>query len=165
MKVTSTGLIDGKFADRFGKRGTQFSKNGMSTYSIPLTIEDAPENTKSFAIIMEDKDAIPVCGFSWIHWTVANLTTTTLEENASQTRTDFIQGTNSRSGKLNQMSIEETSCYGGMAPPDAPHTYEVHVYALDTLLDIKPGFYMNELYKKMQGHILATTTLTGVYDN
>ena len=67
MKVTSTGLIDGKFADRFGKRGTQFSKNGMSTYSIPLTIEDAPENTKSFAIIMEDKDAIPVCGFSWIH--------------------------------------------------------------------------------------------------
>lgn len=165
MKITSAGLIDGKFADRFGKRGTQFSPNGMANYSIPLEIHEAPKDTKSFAIIMEDKDAIPVCGFSWIHWTVANLTTTTLEENASMTRTDFVQGTNSRSGKLNQMSIEETSCYGGMAPPDAPHTYEVHVYALDTMLDVQPGFYMNEMYKKMQGHILAQATLSGVYNN
>ena len=165
MKITSSGLKNGKFADRFGKRGTQFSPSGMPIYSIPLKIEDAPPGTKSFAIIMEDKDAIPVCGFSWIHWTVANLTTAELEENASQTRTDFVQGTNSRSGKLNGISIEEASCYGGMAPPDQPHVYEIHVYALDTLLDIQPGFYMNELYKKIQGHILANATLTGIYDN
>ena len=52
-----------------------------------------------------------------------------------------------------------------MAPPNAPHLYETHVYALDTLLDLKPGFYMNELYHAMDGHILDCFTLKGEYSN
>ncbi|PWX29049.1 YbhB/YbcL family Raf kinase inhibitor-like protein, partial [Clostridium perfringens] len=48
-------------------------------------------------------------------------------------------------------------------PPDKPHTYELHVFALDTLLDLKSGFNMNELYSKMNGHILEEYTLKGLY--
>ena len=33
------------------------------------------------------------------------------------------------------------------------HTYELHVCALDGLLDLQTGFYLNELYHKMEGHI------------
>ena len=57
------------------------------------------------------------------------------------------------------------SYYGGMAPPNEPHTYELHVYALDTMLDLKPGFNYNELYHKIDGHILGKQTLKGIYLN
>ena len=154
MKVTSTGIIDGIIADEYGAKGTQYNENEMPLYSLPLKIEDAPQGTKSFAIVMEDKDAVPVCGFSWIHWLVANLTRDELLAGESQTATDFIQGVNSWiSIQGDNQSIEASSYYGGMAPPNAPHLYETHVYALDTLLDLKPGFYMNELYRAMDGHI------------
>ena len=46
-----------------------------------------------------------------------------------------------------------------------PHTYELHVYALDTMLDLKPGFNYNELYHKIDGHILGKQTLKGIYLN
>ncbi|MFQ7058308.1 MAG: YbhB/YbcL family Raf kinase inhibitor-like protein [Turicibacter sanguinis] len=120
MKVTSTGIIDGIIADEYGAKGTQFNENEMPLYSLPLKIEDAPQGTKSFAIVMEDKDAVPVCGFSWIHWLVANLTRDELLAGESQTATDFIQGVNSWiSIQGDNQSIEASSYYGGMAPPNA----------------------------------------------
>ncbi|MFI3258260.1 MAG: hypothetical protein R3Y36_08195, partial [Spirochaetales bacterium] len=84
----------------------------------------------------------------------------------SQTATDFVQGLNSwTSMQGGSQSAELSSFYGGMAPPDAPHIYEIHVYALDTLLDLENGFLYNDLYKKMDGHILETMTIKGSYRN
>ena len=42
MQINTGAIINGEFADRFGKRGSQFSPNGMPTYSIPFDISDAP---------------------------------------------------------------------------------------------------------------------------
>ncbi|TCZ80144.1 YbhB/YbcL family Raf kinase inhibitor-like protein [Paenibacillus albiflavus] len=165
MRITSTGIIKGVIEDKYGKRGTQFSPGGMPTYSLPFKIRNSHKDTVSFALVLEDKDAVPVCGFSWIHWVAANITRQELKENESVTATDFVQGTNSWSSNLGELDRMEASVYGGMAPPDAPHTYELHVYALDTTLDLKPGFYMNELYKAMDGHIIEQTTLKGTYAN
>lgn len=166
MTVSSAGIVDGVIADKYGKRGP-VNVNGMPTYSLPLKIENAPTGTVSFAIILEDKDAFgPSGGFSWIHWTAANITRKELKENESQTAKDFVQGVNSwTSMQGGQQSAALSSFYGGMAPPDAPHVYEIHVYALDTMLDLQNGFLMNDLYKKMKGHILAQYTLEGIYNN
>lgn len=166
MTVSSAGIVDGVIADKYGKRGP-VNANGMPTYSLPLKIENAPTGTVSFAIILEDKDAFgPSGGFSWIHWTAANITRKELKENESQTAKDFVQGVNSwTSMQGGQQSAALSSFYGGMAPPDAPHVYEIHVYALDTMLDLQNGFLMNDLYKKMKGHILAQYTLEGIYNN
>lgn len=164
MQVTSHGIQNGVIEDQYGKRGHHF-RHGMPTYSLPLEIHDTPAGTVSYAIVIEDKDAIPVCGFSWIHWVVANLTRTSLAENDSATATDYVQGTTSFSGKLGGMDRLAASCYGGMGPPNAPHVYEIHVFALDRLLNLKRGFYLNELYRAMEGHILAQTTLKGLYNN
>lgn len=165
MIVTSTGIVNGVIHDKFGKHGTQFNESGMPTYSLPLKFEDAPQNTKSYAVVLEDKDAFPVSGgFSWIHWTVANITRDELLENESQSASDFVQGINSwTSIQGGQQSKELSSYYGGMAPPDAPHLYEIHVYALDTILDLQNGFLYNDLYKLMDSHILDTYTLKGTY--
>ena len=62
MKVTSTGILHGVISDEYGKRGTQFNAHGMPTYSLPLSIQDAPAGTVSYAIVLEDKDAYPVSG-------------------------------------------------------------------------------------------------------
>ncbi|MGL4524208.1 MAG: YbhB/YbcL family Raf kinase inhibitor-like protein [Spirochaetia bacterium] len=167
MTVSSTGIVNGTIADPYGKHGQQFNENGMPTYSLPLQIHNAPAGTVSYAIMLEDKDAFPVSGgFSWVHWTAANITRTQILENESQTATDFVQGVNSwMSMQGGSQSPALSSFYGGMAPPDKPHTYEIHVYALDTMLDLKNGFFMNEMYEKMNGHILASYTLKGRYRN
>lgn len=166
MKVSSKGIIDGIIEERFGKRGP-CNEWGMPTYSIPLTIEDAPEGTKSFAVVIEDKDAFPVSGgFSWIHWAAANIRTTFLEENASQTTTDFVQGVNSWiSMQGGSHPAEECCYYGGMTPSDAPHIYEIQVYALDKVLDLKNEFHLNQLFRQMYGHVLDDPMLLGKYAN
>lgn len=164
MKVTSRAIKNGHFEDKYGKRGNQFSPSGMPTYSIPFEIYDAPAGTQSFAVVLEDKDAITASGFVWIHWLIANLERTQVQENESQSATDYVQGANSWASKLGQFDISEASAYGGMAPPNCEHRYELMVYALDTKLDLQPGFRFNDLHFAMQGHILAQAVVMGRYD-
>ena len=167
MLVTSTGINNGIIDEKYGKFGADFNPNMVSTYSLPFKVLNAPKDTVSFAIVLEDKDAFPVCGgFSWIHWTAANITRDELLENESQSATDFVQGLNSwTSMQGGNQSHKLSSFYGGMAPPNEPHLYELHVFALDTLLEIENSFFMNDLYKKMDTHILAQCTLKGLYKN
>lgn len=148
MKVTSSSIVNGYFLDQHGKYGKEIS--------IPFEIHDYPENTKSFAFLFEDKDAIPVCGFSFIHWVGYNLTTTNVESNASESNPPFNQG-------LHSCSHEMKEHYVGMAPPDADHRYELHVYALDTLLNLKEGVPFNEVYWAMENHILEQATCSAYY--
>lgn len=167
MNVTSSGIIGGVIGTQYGGHGTQFNENGIPTYSLPFTVENAPQKTVSLAIVLEDKDAYPVTGgFAWIHWLAANITRFEIKENESQTADDFVQGRNSwTSIQGNEQSAELSSYYGGMTPPDKPHIYELHVYALDKMLDLEPGFLLNELYHQMDGHILEQSTLKGIYEN
>lgn len=160
MKVTSKGIINGYIEDKYGKRGNQFNEVNSCTYSLPFLIEDFPSNTICFAIVLEDKDAIPVCGFSYIHWSIADFKTNEIGENESIKNLDLIQGVNS---EFKIIGIKKASMYTGMAPPDKDHTYEIHVYALDKETNLKKGFFVNELYKAMEGHILDSYTLKGIY--
>lgn len=166
MFVTSKGIIDGVIQDKYGIHGTQFYRE-MPTCSLPLEIHNPPEGYKSFAIVIEDKEAIPLIRFSWIHWIAANITWTYIEENVSvKDRLKFVQGVNSRASKFlgrEALTDIEASRYGGMGPPDKPHTYEIHFFALDKMLDLKNGFYLNELYDAMEGHILGYFLLKGIY--
>lgn len=164
MKVTSTGIVDGIIDSKYGANGTQFNEYGDCTYSLPFKIEDVPANTKSFAFILDDKDAYPVAGFVWVHWLGANLTRQEVMENESISATDFIQGATTYISKQGgSYSREEASYYGGMAPPDKDHEYQLQVFSLDTELDLSSGFYLNELYKAMDGHILKHAKVKGIY--
>ena len=167
MNVTSSGIIGGVIGPQYGGHGTQFNENGIPTYSLPFTVENAPQETVSLAIVLEDKDAYPVTGgFAWIHWLAANITRFEIKENESQTADDFVQGRNSwTSIQGGEQSAELSFYYGGMTPPDKPHIYELHVYALDKMLDLKSGFLLNELYHQMDGHILEQYTLKSIYEN
>ena len=140
MKINSTAIVNGFFKDKYGKKGSQFSDKGVASLSVPFEIEDAPEGTKTFAVVLDDKDAISAAGYIWIHWTIANLKRTEVEENESRSATDFVQGATSWSGILGELSKEESAYYGGMAPPNGTHRYELTVYALDCELGFNERF-------------------------
>ena len=163
MKVTSSAIINGYWNDRFGKYGTDLSDKGKNIRSIPFEIHDAPDGTVSFAAVLDDKDAIPVSGFCWIHWTLCNLTDTQVAEDASRNHPDFVQGTTSFCSAVGDETRMEASCYGGMAPPNADHEYDLNVYALDCTLDLKDGFYLGDLLRAMRGHVLSHKRLSAMY--
>jgi len=167
MQLFSTGIIDGVIQDQYGGRGTQFNPNGVPTFSLPFEVKNVPQGTVSLALVLEDKDAYPVTGgFAWIHWLAANITRFDIKDNESQTAKDFIQGMNSWTSIQGGEQSKELSCYyGGMTPPDKPHIYELHVFALDKMLNLEQGFLLNELFREMDGHILEQATLKGVYEN
>ena len=161
MKIISSAMNGGLIPEKYGKFSSEKNKYGIPSLSVPFTVEDAPEGTVSYALVLDDADAVPVCGFVWIHWIAADITDPEVPEGASY-NADFVQGTNSLVGENGK---EGAFGYGGMAPPDAPHTYTLKVYALDCKLGLEDGFYYNELLHAMKGHVLATAEVEGVYNN
>ena len=117
MAVTSTGISSGVLGDTYGMRGKQQS-NSVPTRSFPLSIKDAPSGTVSYAVIMLDPDSKPLCGYEWVHWLAANITSAEIAENASiDNAANMVQGKNDFG----------TTGYGGPTPPDKPHTYKITV--------------------------------------
>lgn len=166
MKVISNSINEqGHFHDKFGKHGEDFANGGMPSRSIDFEILNVPEGAKTFAFVLDDHDAMPVCGFTWVHWAGANLKKTKVEENES-IRAEFLQGINSWGAGIlgeNALSREEAAAYGGMAPPNCTHTYELRIYALDCELNLEENFFVNDLYSAMRGHIIEEAKLTGLY--
>jgi Raf kinase inhibitor-like YbhB/YbcL family protein len=168
MKITSNNIINGYFTDNIGHRGTHFLKNIMPNHSFHLAWKNLPAHTQSLALVFIDHDAIPVCGFSWIHWLVANIDPTLKElpENASATL-NLLEGINSWNSDVIpaewHLNKEEATAFGGCAPPDKEHLYTIELYALDKQLELPSGFMMNELLKAMKGHVLDKATLEALY--
>jgi Raf kinase inhibitor-like YbhB/YbcL family protein len=124
--------------------------------SVGLSWSDPPEETSSYALIMDDPDAPRG---TWVHWVIYNLppslrslpeaveTRETLNNGAAQGKNDF--------GKFG---------YGGPCPPaGAAHHYHFKLYALADRLGLAPGGTKQQLLKAMQGHILAQAELVGTY--
>jgi Raf kinase inhibitor-like YbhB/YbcL family protein len=134
---------------------TKYSCDGDNT-SPSLVWSGAPENTGSFALIMDDPDA-PV-GI-WVHWVLFNLPgdANSLPENlpADAVFTDGSQqGTNSW-GRLG---------YGGPCPPSGTHRYFFKLYALDTSLTLGESASKEDVLAAMEDHILMETELMGTYN-
>lgn len=123
--------------------------------SPPLDWKDFPDGTKSFALICDDPDA---SAGIWVHWVIYNIpgNSTKLDENVKRER-EFKDSM--RQGNNDWPKIG----YGGPCPPSGTHRYYFKLYALDAVLDIKPGATKAQLLKAMTGHVLAETQLMGKY--
>jgi len=140
MKISSPAFWNN------AKIPTKFTADGADV-NPPFRIEDAPEQTKSLAIIVDDPDAP---GGTWVHWVVWNIPPT---ENIFE---DNVPGTEG----LNDFNKKS---YGGPAPPSGTHRYFFKIYALDTMLDIDKDSRKPELVAAMKGHILAQGEVVGTY--
>jgi hypothetical protein len=139
LTVTSTAFTEG------GLIPTELTCDGANT-APPLAWSDAPANTQSFAVIVDDPDAKQSKPF--VHWVVYNVAANARDLSGARTegQNDF--------GKIG---------YGGPCPPSGEHRYVFKVYALDTQLGNLDKPKAGDLEKAMDGHVLAQGQLTAKY--
>lgn len=145
----------------FQLSSTAFAEGGMipakytcqgANLSPPLNIAGTPQGTKALALIMHDPDAP---AGDWVHWTVWNIADdiTNIAENSLPV--GAVEG---------PTSFGETG-YGGPCPPSGTHHYIFELYALDSSLNLPTSTSRDELKTAIADHIIAETTLTGLFSN
>ena len=141
--LTSSAFQDGQPIPR------QFTCDG-NDLAPPLKWSDAPDGTRSFALVMEDPDA-PHGTFT--HWLLYDIPATTTE----------LPGNGGGTALRNGFG---RAAYGGPCPPPGhgPHRYVFTLYAIDVAaLDIH-GKNRAALDRALRAHTLATARLTGRYE-
>ncbi len=118
--------------------------------SPPLKITGEPKDVKSYALVVDDPDALSGL---WIHWVVWNISP------------DFHW---TPEGVIPLEGIEgETNYgrpgYGGPCPPTGAHRYHFRIFALNKMLELKEKSTKNDLEEAMKGSILDEGLLIGLY--
>jgi len=141
MKLKSKDFEDN------GKIPSEFTCDGRDI-SPQLSWEDAPPETKSFALSVTDPDAP---GGTWVHWLVHDIPNDvrsidrgSLPKEARQVENDF--------GRKD---------YGGPCPPSGTHRYIFTLYALDA--ERLENVNERNFFEKVEKHMLGKTVLKGLY--
>ena len=137
-------------SDNFEHEGTipsEFTCDGEDI-SPHLKWEEVPEDTKSFALIMDDPDA-PLG--AWVHWLVCNIPKEAREIPKNSVPEKAVQVKNSFRKKE----------YGGPCPPFGTHRYFFKLYALD--VEKLKATNKRKLYKEIEKHKIAEAVLMGRY--
>ena len=113
----------------------------------PIKISGIPINTKSIAVILEDKDSLN----KKVYWLVWNLPVQNLLQ------------FNYSKGICGKNDFKQNR-YAGPRHPRGMHRYIFKVFALDKLLDLPAKSGRNELINAMCDHITGIGELTGKYD-
>lgn len=137
-----------------------FGCSGNNT-SPELRWERAPKGTKSFAVTVYDPDA--PTGSGWWHWVVFNIPATVTHMPADA---GGEKGAGLPAGAVQGRTDFGFSRFGGPCPPvgDAPHHYQVTVYALKTdklPLDANSSGAMVGYYLHM--NMLGKASITGLF--
>lgn len=120
-----------------------------------LTWSDAPDGTKSFALICHDPDAPLILPgrYGFVHWVLYNIpgSVSALEQGSG----DYTHGTNDFGNQG----------YGGPMPPEGhgTHHYFFWLLALDKELNLEPGLNMWDLLHSLEPHTIAMNRLVGTY--
>jgi Raf kinase inhibitor-like YbhB/YbcL family protein len=149
MKLRSDAFNDG------APIPTKYTCDGVDV-SPPLCWSGAPAGTKCFALICDDPDAPRG---TWVHWVLYNLPAATTELPEGFSREDVLPN-----GVRQGLTDFKRTGYGGPCPPPgSPHHYYFKLYALDAELALKARPSKADLVAAMKGHVLAETSLMGMY--
>ena len=140
-----------------GEIPSAFTCEGKDS-SPALNWTDAPHNTKSFALIVDDPDAPDPKApkMTWVHWVLFNIPASAkgLPENVAPKALP--------TGTEEGINDWKRTGWGGPCPPIGRHRYFFKLYALDTELKLdRPT--KAALEQAMQGHVLAEAELMGTY--
>ena len=149
MQLTSSAFSEGQ------EIPAKYTCDGANV-SPALKWNGAPAETKSFALIVDDPDA-PVG--TWVHWVLFDLPGTTTELPEALVKGQYVAG-----GARQGLNDFKHLGYGGPCPPGGKaHRYVFKLYALDRLLELKPGANKKEVERALDKHTLAQGQLIGLY--
>jgi Raf kinase inhibitor-like YbhB/YbcL family protein len=115
-----------------------------------LTIGGVPAGSESLVLIVDDPDAP---GGTWVHWTVWNIGPSITEISENSVPMGAVEGVTD-SGETG---------YRGPCPPSGTHRYFFKLYALDTTLELDSSAAVQDINEAMDGHILESVELVGLY--
>ncbi len=117
---------------------------------------------KSFVLLMNDPDAIPVAGYVWDHWLIYDIPagTKSIQEGSNQA------GPLPAGTKRGVTSFGDT-LYGGPCPPSGQlHHYHFKLYGLDIAsTGLQTGADSKEVMATIKGHILDSAVLIGTFSH
>lgn len=153
----------GNFMDKFKLTSPSFKNDGYipsiftcdgENISPTLAWKDAPKETQSFVLIMDDPDAPKGI---WYHWILFNIPSYMhkIPEAVEQLPEGVKIGVNSW-GKLKYE--------GPCPPPMGKHRYFFNLYALDCFLPLDNGTTYQSIKESMEGHILDQAQLMARYE-
>jgi Raf kinase inhibitor-like YbhB/YbcL family protein len=149
MQLTSTAFAEGA---AIPAKHTCDAKN----VSPPLKWSGVPAGAKSLVLIVDDPDA-PVG--TWVHWVLYDLPAAATELAEDVPKSQYLA-----SGARQGLNDFRHLGYGGPCPPPGKaHRYFFKLYALDSMLDLKPGLTKKDIESAMDKHILARGQLMGTY--
>ena len=127
--------------------------------SPPLEWSDAPADTMSFVLIVDDPDAPDPRAprVTWVHWVLYDIPGAIRSLSADAGRHGLPAGT--RAG----INGWKRTSYGGPAPPTGRHRYFHRLYALDVVLPDLEYPAKARLLNAMKGHVLAESHIIGTY--
>jgi hypothetical protein len=149
MQLTSTAFAEGAAIP---------AKHAYDTKNVspPLKWSGVPAGAKSLVLIMDDPDA-PVG--TWVHWVLYDLAPTTTELPEDVAKSQVVAG-----GAKQGVNDFRQLGYGGPCPPPGKaHRYFFKLYALDKMLELKPGLMKKDIEAEMDKQILARGQLMGTY--
>jgi Raf kinase inhibitor-like YbhB/YbcL family protein len=124
--------------------------------SPPLAWKDAPEGTRSFALICDDPDA-PL--MTYTHWVMYNIPATVDKLPEGSPKIEVLE-----SGAKQGMNSGRRLGYAGPCPPGGKaHRYYFKIFALDADIDLRPGASKKLLEQAMKRHVLAQADVMGTY--
>lgn len=166
MKISADFV---EIPDIYAKAAPQTHKvDDTPIVSFPFYIDDIDPRVRYLHWEMVDPDSIPVCGFEWIHWSVANLPIDALmydfnDSHALAIPEDFsrsipamipetLQGRTSAASKLVQNTNPSAFMrYNGPQPPDKDHEYVLNIWgAQKPLENLQEGFWLNEMLRELR---------------
>jgi Raf kinase inhibitor-like YbhB/YbcL family protein len=117
-----------------------------------------PAETRSFALIADDPDAPTK---TIVHWVLYDLPAGARSLPEGMAKNAMLPD-GSRQGTNDHGTIG----YSGPCPPrGATHHYFFKLYALDSMIDLKPDAGKEDLERAMEGHILAQSQLIGRFSH
>lgn len=155
MKITSAAFQD---KTSIPLQYTYHGVKGGKNISLPFQWSDVPRNTKSIALSIIDPHPVAK---NWVHWFVVDIpaNVTGLPEGASQRSMP--------NGSRELLNSYGSLGYGGPEPPkgSGEHPYVVTVYALDVpALRLSEMTTLTEFSKALNGKVIDTATMTGLYE-
>ncbi len=121
-----------------------------------LRWDTLPEHILSFAILCEDPDAP---GGVFTHWMIINITPDIMELPAGLKKENRLE--NGATQGINDFGFPG---YGGPCNPvGTEHRFIFKIYALDTTLNLNPGFEIADFINGLDENILDEGQLMGKY--
>ncbi|CAK6509761.1 YbhB/YbcL family Raf kinase inhibitor-like protein [Rickettsia helvetica] len=148
--ITSTAFKhNDRIPDKFTCKGQNVSPH--------LEWNNAPADTKSFALIMDDPDApveiAPPHGI-WDHWIIYNIPASVTKLSEGQIDSNI---------KILNNSWKEKKYSGPCPPAGKSHRYFFKLYALNDYLELDENANKQDLVLALQKHLLAEAELIGIY--